>query len=72
MTLGNPSHLQFKKLVEGEPLSYKVAMGSSEAPYWEEAIQSEIDSIVQNNTCKLVDLPPGHKVMAINGYSKEN
>ncbi|GKA43538.1 auxin efflux carrier component 2 [Tanacetum coccineum] len=31
------------------------------APYWKEAIQSEIDSIVHNNTWKLVDLPSGHK-----------
>ncbi|KAJ9541476.1 hypothetical protein OSB04_027982 [Centaurea solstitialis] len=33
------------------------AMDSSEAPYWKETIQSEIDSIVQNNTWKLVDRP---------------
>ena len=49
--------------VEGEPLSYKAAMESFEAPYWKEAIQSEIDSIVQNNTWKLVDIPLGHKVI---------
>ncbi|GJR26863.1 retrovirus-related pol polyprotein from transposon TNT 1-94 [Tanacetum coccineum] len=36
-------------------------MESSEAPYWKEAIQSKIDSIVHNNTWKLVDLPSGHK-----------
>nr|GEX73848.1 retrovirus-related Pol polyprotein from transposon TNT 1-94 [Tanacetum cinerariifolium] len=39
----------------------KAAMESSESPYWKEAIQSEIDSIVQNNTWKLVDLPSRHK-----------
>ncbi|GJY09274.1 DNA polymerase zeta catalytic subunit-like protein [Tanacetum coccineum] len=36
---------------------YEAAMESSEAPYWKEAIQSEIDSIACDNTWKLVDLP---------------
>ncbi|GJZ46324.1 retrovirus-related pol polyprotein from transposon TNT 1-94 [Tanacetum coccineum] len=36
-------------------------MESSEAPYWKEVIQSEIDTIVHNNTWKLVDLPSRHK-----------
>ncbi|GKF84584.1 DNA polymerase zeta catalytic subunit-like protein [Tanacetum coccineum] len=44
-----------------KPQTYKTAMESSEAPYWKEAIESEIDSIVHNNTWKLVDLPSGHK-----------
>nr|GEU49243.1 DNA-directed RNA polymerase subunit beta' [Tanacetum cinerariifolium] len=48
-------------IVNEEPQTYKAAMESSESPYWKEAIQSEIDSIVQNNTWKLVDLPFGHK-----------
>nr|GEU77298.1 retrotransposon-related protein [Tanacetum cinerariifolium] len=48
-------------IVNEEPQTYKATMESSEAPYWKEAIQSEIDSIVQNNTWKLVDLPSGHK-----------
>ena len=48
-------------IVNEEPQTYKAAMESSEAPYWQEAIQSEIDSIVHNNTWKLVDLPSGHK-----------
>nr|GEZ14322.1 zinc finger, CCHC-type [Tanacetum cinerariifolium] len=48
-------------IVNEEPQTYKAAMKSSKSPYWKEAIQSEIDSIVQNNTWKLVDLPPRHK-----------
>ncbi|GJS08521.1 retrovirus-related pol polyprotein from transposon TNT 1-94 [Tanacetum coccineum] len=48
-------------IVNEEPQTYKAAMESSEAPYWKEAIQSEIDLIVHNNTWKLVDLPSGHK-----------
>ncbi|GJT36028.1 retrovirus-related pol polyprotein from transposon TNT 1-94 [Tanacetum coccineum] len=57
-------------IVNEEPQTYKAAMESSEAPYWKEAIQSEIDSIVHNNTWKLVDLPSGHN--AISGSSKRN
>ncbi|GJW79895.1 retrovirus-related pol polyprotein from transposon TNT 1-94 [Tanacetum coccineum] len=48
-------------IVNEEPQTYKAVMESSEAPYWKEAIQSEIDSIMHNNTWKLVDLPSGHK-----------
>ena len=36
-------------------------MTSPEAPLWKEAINSEIDSILQNHTWELVDLPPGCK-----------
>ena len=48
-------------LLENEPQSYKEAMASPEAPLWKEAINSEIDSILQNHTWELVDLPPGCK-----------
>ncbi|GJZ36684.1 DNA polymerase zeta catalytic subunit-like protein [Tanacetum coccineum] len=47
--------------VAEQPQTYKALMESSEAPYWKEAIQSEIDSIMHNNTWKLVDLPSGRK-----------
>ncbi|GJX08829.1 pol polyprotein [Tanacetum coccineum] len=43
-------------IVNEEPQTYKAAIESSEAPYWKDAIQSEIYSIVHNNTWKLVDL----------------
>ena len=36
-------------------------MSSPEAPYWKEAINDEVESILQNHTWKLVDLPPGSK-----------
>ena len=45
-------------LVESEPTSYKEAMSSLEAPFWKEAINSEIESILQNNTWEIVELPP--------------
>ncbi|KAD3336335.1 hypothetical protein E3N88_31854 [Mikania micrantha] len=48
-------------MVEGEPQTYRDAVTSSEGPQWKEAIKNEIDSILQNHTWELVDLPPGCK-----------
>nr|GEZ00526.1 retrotransposon-related protein [Tanacetum cinerariifolium] len=48
-------------MVENEPTSYREALTSSEGNQWKEAIKSEIDSILQNNTWELVDLPRGCK-----------
>jgi len=36
-------------------------MSCPEAFYWKEAVNSEIESIMNNHTWKLVDLPPGSK-----------
>ena len=36
-------------------------MNSLEGPLWKEVIKSEIDSILQNRTWELVDLPPASK-----------
>lgn len=49
--------------VESEPQTYKKAMTSPEAPFWEEASNNEWDSIQQNETWELVDLPPGSKTI---------
>ncbi|GKB43959.1 retrovirus-related pol polyprotein from transposon TNT 1-94, partial [Tanacetum coccineum] len=54
-----PNFVSF--LVENEPTSYREAVTSSEGQQWREAIKSEIDSILQNRTWELVDLPPGCK-----------
>ncbi|KAM1493880.1 hypothetical protein ACFX10_025604 [Malus domestica] len=48
-------------LSEAEPENFKEAISSTEAPFWKEAIRSEMESIMQNNTWELVDLPPGNK-----------
>ena len=48
-------------MVEDEPQTYQQAVHSSEGPQWREAIKSEIDSILQNHTWELVDLPQGCK-----------
>ncbi|GJR87318.1 retrovirus-related pol polyprotein from transposon TNT 1-94 [Tanacetum coccineum] len=48
-------------MVENEPTSYREAVTSSEGSQWKEAIKNEIDSILQNHTWELVDLPSGCK-----------
>ena len=48
-------------LLEDEPQSFKEAMLSPEAPYWKEAINDEVESILHNHTWEVVDLPPGSK-----------
>ena len=37
-------------MVEDEPQTFGEAMASSDAPYWKEAINSEMKSIMQNQT----------------------
>ena len=53
----------FTFIVEGDPYTYNEAMSFIDAPFWKEAIQSEVDSIIQNNTWVLVDLPLGNKAI---------
>ena len=48
-------------MLEGEPRTFKETMNSTDSPLWKEAIKSEIDSILQNHTWELVDLPPSCK-----------
>ena len=36
-------------------------MTSRDASFWKEVINNEIYSIMSNQTCELVDLPPGSK-----------
>ena len=39
------------------------AMTSPEAPFWNKAVRSEFDSIMQNYTWYITDLPPGCKAL---------
>ena len=43
-------------MLEDEPQSFKEAISTPEAPFWKEAVNSEIESILQNYTLELVDL----------------
>ncbi|GKC40548.1 zinc finger, CCHC-type containing protein [Tanacetum coccineum] len=47
--------------IEEDPRTYNEAMQSRAAAFWKEAIDDEIDSIMENNTWVLSDLPPGCK-----------
>ena len=38
-------------------------MKSKDVAFWKEAIQDEMDSIMNNNTWELSDLPPGYKAL---------
>nr|GEV36290.1 retrovirus-related Pol polyprotein from transposon TNT 1-94 [Tanacetum cinerariifolium] len=55
--LFGPDFVSF--MMENKPTSYREAVTSSEGHQWKVAIKSEIDSILQNHTWELVDLPPG-------------
>ena len=48
-------------MLEDEPQSFKEAISTPDAPFWKEAVNSEIESILQNHTWELVDLPLGFK-----------
>src|SRR3954469_24832096 len=48
-------------MLEAEPQTFKEAVNSPEGPLWKEAINSEIESILQNHTWELVELHPGCK-----------
>ncbi|WP_395240198.1 reverse transcriptase domain-containing protein, partial [Escherichia coli] len=50
-------------VLEDEPRSIKDALSRPDVPLWQEAINSEIDSILQNHTWELVDLPKGCKTL---------
>ena len=51
-------------MLEREPQTYKEAVKSTKGLLWKEANKREIDSILQNHTWELVDLPPGCKPLS--------
>ena len=51
----------FTYLIEDTPSTYLEALSSPDAPFWKEAINSEFESIIENNTWILTNLPPGNK-----------
>ena len=48
-------------MIQDEPKNFYEAVSSPEEKFWKEAIQAELDSLSQNKTWVLVDLPPGTK-----------
>ena len=47
----------------GEPSSYEQAIAASEAEPWLQDMKSEMDSIHQNQTWELVEIPVGRKLL---------
>ena len=56
----------------GEPQTYEKAMTSHEAPFWKEAINGEVESILNNHTWELVDKPPENKPIGYKWIFKRN
>nr|GEZ33640.1 zinc finger, CCHC-type [Tanacetum cinerariifolium] len=50
-------------IIEEDPRTLSESMASRDVVFWKEAIQSEIDSIMHNDTWELTDLPPGCKAL---------
>lgn len=50
-------------LMNDDPPTFREAVASPDAPFWKEAINSEIESIMANHTWELVDLPPGARTI---------
>ena len=48
---------------QGDPTSLEEALSSPDSGFWKEVINEEMDSIIFNNTWKLVDLPQGCKTI---------
>ncbi|GJY18442.1 zinc finger, CCHC-type containing protein [Tanacetum coccineum] len=57
------SQCEYCFIIEEDPRTLSKAMASRDVTFWKEAIQSEIDSIMHNDTWELTDLPPGCKAL---------
>lgn len=49
--------------VSGEPQSYSEAMNSNDSEKWQTAMREEYESLIKNNTWKLVDKPKSENVI---------
>ena len=55
----------------GEPSCYDEAMSSADKLKWEQDMQSEMDSLVQNDTWELTPLPKGKKALPLaSGFTR--
>jgi hypothetical protein len=52
-------------LVNDTPIIIVEAYSSPDVDYWKEEVQSEIDSIISNETWKVIDHPYGCKPIAM-------
>lgn len=58
--------------VEDDPKTYKEAMASRDVAFWKEAINDEMDSLLNTNIWTVVDLPQGSRPIDVNGSLKGN
>nr|GFB66492.1 zinc finger, CCHC-type [Tanacetum cinerariifolium] len=58
---GIRSQCKYCFILEEDPRTLSEAIASRDAAFWKEAVQSEIDSIMHNDTWELINLPPGCK-----------
>ena len=56
-------------MLESEFQTYKEVVNYPEGPLWKEAIKSEVNSILQNYTWELVNLPPGVSIWMLKQFS---
>ena len=56
-------HIAFSLHVKIYPLTFEVAMKSQDVAFWNETIQDEIYSILENHNWILVDLPSSSKLI---------
>ncbi|CAI7805778.1 unnamed protein product [Closterium sp. NIES-54] len=54
----------------GEPITLKEALESSDSEKWKKAMESELNSIEENDTWELVELPEGRKAITSNWLFK--
>jgi len=56
-------------LAENVPRTYSEAMSTRDAPFWKEAVNNEIDSILKHHTYEIADLPKVLNHWGVNGFS---
>ncbi|KAL4590404.1 hypothetical protein LXL04_003333 [Taraxacum kok-saghyz] len=72
ITAGGDTLIGDKTLVNlDEPANYKEAMTGPEAAQWKEAMDSEIQSMKDNQVWNLVEPTPGHKTVGCNWIFKK-
>ena len=49
--------------VETDHITLKETLSSHDSIFWKEAVNDEMKSLISNKTWKLVDLPPGCKII---------
>ncbi|GJS45049.1 zinc finger, CCHC-type containing protein [Tanacetum coccineum] len=57
------SQCEYCFIIEEDPRTLSEAMASRDVAFWKEAVQSEIDSIMHNDTWELTNLPPRCKAL---------